>query len=69
MKTNKKSNQDHPQQRPEDANKQNAQQEREFREQKNGTASKEEEQPTDEEAIEEYQKIKSDQDKKKGNSD
>lgn len=63
MKTDKKSGQKDSQQRPEDANKQNAQQEREYREQKNGTAKKEPKQPTDEEAIEEYQEIKSDQKK------
>lgn len=67
MKTDKKTGQNQAQQRPEDANKQNAQQEREYREQKNGTTQKEPKQPTDEEAIETYQEIKSDQDKKKGN--
>ncbi len=43
-----------PQQRPEDAQKQNAQQEREYREQKEGKLRKVPKQVTDKEAIEKY---------------
>jgi len=49
-----------PQQRPEDAEKHNAQQEREYREQEKGKKGKFPDQPTEEEAIEKYDDIKKD---------
>jgi len=54
-----------PQQRPENPSKHNAQQEREYREQKRGSMEKPPEQVRGEEAIEKYEDIKSD--KKKEN--
>lgn len=58
MKTNKDSKKG-PQQRPEDAKKQNAQQEREYREQQRGKLKNLPKQPTDEDAIEKYNDIDS----------
>lgn len=61
MNDNKKE----PQQRTEDPKKQNAQQEREYRKQKDGTLEKLNKQPTDEKAIKEYEKIKEQKKQKK----
>lgn len=58
MSTNKDSKKG-PQQRPEDAEKHNAQQEREYREQQRGKLKKIPKQPTDEEAIEKFKDIDS----------
>ncbi len=46
-----------PQQQPNDPDKHNAQQEREYRKQKNGTLEKPPKNPEDEEAIEKYEDI------------
>lgn len=53
-----------PQQRPEDADRQNAQQEREYRKQQDGSMKNSPEQPTGEDAVEKYNEIKSEQQKK-----
>lgn len=66
MKEDRKTNaKKDPQQRPEDAEKQNAQQEREYRKQKNGTMEKSPENTADEEAREKYSDIISEQKKDK----
>ncbi len=65
MKKDKKSeNKKEPQQRTENPSKQNAQQEREYREQKDGSMKKSPEQVRGEDAIEKYEDIKSDEKKK-----
>lgn len=55
-----------PQQHQEDTGKQNAQQEREYREQKEGSVEKIKKQPTKDDAIETYKDIKTKQKKEKG---
>ena len=54
-----------PQQRPEDAEKQNAQQEREYREQKNGTMKMPPEQATGNKAIRRFEELKSEEKEEK----
>jgi hypothetical protein len=60
----KKSDKNNAKQHPEDAEKHNAQQEREYREQKDGTMKKSPETDTDDNATEKFTDIKSEKNKK-----
>lgn len=65
MKDNKKTNHKGPQQQPEDAEKQNAQQEREFREQQEGKIKNTPRQVPAKESRKEFEEIKKDEKGKK----
>lgn len=63
---NKTSGKKKSQQHPEDAEKHNAQQEREYRKQKDGTMKKSPEDTPDEKATEKYTDLKSENKRKNG---
>ncbi len=67
MKKDEPTEKKRSQQHPEDAQKHNAQQEREYREQERGKKGKFPDQPTDEEAIEKYNDIEEGKDKSRKN--